>query len=139
MASQPPSQQVREADKSTDYFYRKLAESNDWLTHQPATFSSEEGRPIPYLFLSSSSPTDEPTHSGNATKLKVYIQAAIHGDEPAGDQSVMALLAKMDANRTWAASLLERMTSRSFRDTTSMAWNISNVSCPLTSTATAST
>lgn len=51
----------------------------------------------------------EPSYTGNATKLKVYIQAAIHGDEPAGDQSVMALLALMDANQTYAASILERM------------------------------
>jgi len=56
------------------------------------------------LFLS------EPSQEArNATKLKVYIQAAIHGDEPAADQSVMALLGKMDANQTWTASLLEKM------------------------------
>lgn len=77
------------------------------MTYQYADFSSEEGRPIPYLFLSSS--TQEPSYTGNATKLKIYIQAAIHGDEPAGDQAVMALLGKMDANQTWAASILERM------------------------------
>lgn len=71
------------------------------MTYQAADFTSEEGRAINYLFLSN--------QETNATKLKVYIQAAIHGDEPAGDQSVMALLGKMDANQSWAASLLERM------------------------------
>ena len=93
-----------------DYFYRTLADRNDWLTYQNADFTSEEGRPIPYLFLTIP-PSQGPTYSANTTtnKLKVYIQAAIHGDEPAGDQSVMALLAKMDANQTWAASILERM------------------------------
>lgn len=65
---------------------------------------SEEGRQIPYLFLSA------PSHaSSNATKLRVYIQASIHGDEPAADQAVMALVGKMDANETWTASLLEKM------------------------------
>lgn len=45
----------------------------------------------------------------NSTKLKVYIQAAIHGNEPAADQAAMALLGKMDLNQTWTASLLEKM------------------------------
>lgn len=45
----------------------------------------------------------------NSTKLKVYIQAAIHGNEPAADQAAMALLGKMDADQTWTASLLEKM------------------------------
>jgi hypothetical protein len=53
--------------------------------------------------------SDPATASTNSTKLKVYIQAAIHGNEPAGDQAVMALLGKMDANQTWTGSLLERM------------------------------
>lgn len=74
------------------------------MTYQAAEFVSEEGRAIPYLYLS-----DPASSSTNSTKLKVYIQAAIHGDEPAGDQAVMALLGKMDANQTWSASLLERM------------------------------
>ncbi|KAK5939091.1 hypothetical protein PMZ80_008394 [Knufia obscura] len=87
-----------------DHFYRTLADRNDWLTYQHAEFLSEEGRSIPYLFLS-----DPSQEAKNETKLKVYIQAAIHGDEPAADQSVMALLGKMDANQTWTASLLEKM------------------------------
>lgn len=65
---------------------------------------SEEGRQIPYLYLS-----DPSQKSGNTTKLRVYIQASIHGDEPAGDQAVMALIGKMDANETWTSSLLEKM------------------------------
>jgi predicted deacylase len=81
-----------------------MANRNDWLTYQAADFRSEEGRAINYLYLS-----DPATASTNGTKLKVYIQAAIHGNEPAGDQAVMALLGKMDANQTWTASLLERM------------------------------
>ncbi|ETN39189.1 uncharacterized protein HMPREF1541_05412 [Cyphellophora europaea CBS 101466] len=88
-------------DVEMDYFYRTLASRNEWLTYLAAEFTSEEGRAINYLYLSD--------QSVNSTKLKVYIQAAIHGDEPAGDQSVMALLGKMDANQTWAASILEKM------------------------------
>lgn len=39
----------------------------------------------------------------------MYIQAAIHGNEPAADQGALALLGKMDANQTWTASLLEKV------------------------------
>ncbi|KAF7188298.1 Carboxypeptidase 2 [Pseudocercospora fuligena] len=69
-----------------------------------ADFLSEEGKAIPYLFLSSS-----PAYASNSAKLQVYIQAAIHGNEPAADQGALALLGKMDANQTWTASLLETM------------------------------
>lgn len=71
------------------------------MTYKAAEFTSEEGRAINYLFLSD--------QTVNSTKIKIYIQAGIHGDEPAGDQSVMALLGKMDANQTWTASLLEKV------------------------------
>lgn len=73
-----------------------------------ADFQTEQGRPIPYVFLTETSEGI----SGNATKpakLRVYIQGEIHGNEPAADQGVMALLGKMDANSTWTANLLERM------------------------------
>ncbi|PSK56594.1 hypothetical protein B9Z65_6218 [Elsinoe australis] len=92
------------SDTELDYFYRTLADRNDWLTYQAADFRSEEGRAIPYLFLS-----DPDSQARNETKLKVYIQAAIHGNEPAADQSVATLLGKMDRNQTWTASLLERL------------------------------
>jgi murein tripeptide amidase MpaA len=39
----------------------------------------------------------------------VYLQGAIHGNEPAADQGILALLGKMDANQTWTASLLEKL------------------------------
>jgi hypothetical protein len=53
-----------------------------------------------------SDPNGKPT---NPTKLWVWLQAAIHGNEPAADQGAMALLRKMDANATWTASLREKM------------------------------
>ncbi|KAM0702598.1 hypothetical protein Q7P35_010029 [Cladosporium inversicolor] len=89
-------------------FLQTLASRNDWYNYYVADFKTEQGRPLPYVYLT------EPTQSshGNTTakpKLRVYIQGEIHGNEPAGDQGIMALLGKMDANRTWTASLLERM------------------------------
>lgn len=96
------------SDTELDYFVRTLANRNDWLTYRSAEFVSEEGRAFPYVYLS------EPSASGmaattNSSKLKVYIEAAIHGNEPAADEGALALLGKMDANQTWAASLLEKM------------------------------
>ncbi|CAK1358122.1 unnamed protein product [Cercospora beticola] len=79
---------------------------NDWITYRPADYKTEEGRPLPYVFLSQSASIGEAT---NNTKLKVYIQAAIHGNEPAADEGALALLGKMEANQTWTASLLEKM------------------------------
>lgn len=72
------------------------------MTYQSADFLSEEGRTIPYVFLSRPSSTNTP-------KLRVYLQGAIHGNEPAADQSILALLGKMNANQTWTESLLEKM------------------------------
>ena len=37
------------------------------------------------------------------------MQAAIHGNEPASDQGVLAFLGKLDSNQTYAASLLAKM------------------------------
>lgn len=42
-------------------------------------------------------------------KLRVWIQGAVHGNEPAGDQAILALLGKMDANETWTNSILNVM------------------------------
>lgn len=85
-----------------DFFIRSLARKNDWMSYESADFLSEEGRAIPYVFLSL-------PNAKNTTKLRVYIQGAIHGNEPAADQSILALLGKMDANQTWTASILEKM------------------------------
>lgn len=98
----------RDTNFQTDNFLQTLASRNDWYNYYVADFKTEQGRPLPYVYLT------EPTQSshGNTTaepKLRVYIQGEIHGNEPAGDQGIMALLGKMDANSTWTASLLERM------------------------------
>lgn len=72
------------------------------MSYDVPDFSSEEGRPLPFVYLSSGPAV-------NTTKLRVYIQGAIHGNEPSADQGIMALLGKMDANATWTADLLSRM------------------------------
>lgn len=78
-----------------DHFLRSIANRNDWATYQPADFQSGEGRSIPYVHLTSSTEL-----VSNSTKLRVFIQGGIHGDEPAGNQAVPALLGKLDANQT---------------------------------------
>ncbi|KAM5369392.1 hypothetical protein ACJZ2D_009006 [Fusarium nematophilum] len=88
-------------DATLDHFLRSIAGRNFWFNYQVTDFKSEEGRVMPYAFLKG---------EGNSTdKLRVYIQGAIHGNEPAGDQGIMALLGKMDANQTWTASILDKM------------------------------
>lgn len=86
-----------------DFFYRNLSRNNDWLSYESADFLSEEGRAIPYLFLS------KPDSNQTTDKLRIYLQAAIHGNEPAADQSVLALLGKMDADPEWTSSILDKM------------------------------
>lgn len=91
-----------------DYFVQSLASRNsDWMTYQSADFSSEEGRSFPYVFLSTSASNG--TSASASGKLRAWVQGGVHGNEPAGDQSLLALLGKMDANQTWVASLLENM------------------------------
>lgn len=95
-------------DFDIDFFLQSLAARNDWITYSEANFQSEEGRSIPYVYLSSSGVGS--TASLNASsKLKVWLQGAVHGNEPAGDQSLLALLGKMDSNQTWTESLLDAM------------------------------
>lgn len=49
------------------------------MSYRPGEFLSEEGRAINYVYLSE--PSVEPlAATANSTKLKVYIQAAIHGN-----------------------------------------------------------
>ena len=91
-------------DQSIDHFVRSIASRNSWATYRTTDFTSEEGRVLPWLHLSTSQGT-----SSNSTKLKIWLQGAVHGNEPAGDQALLALLGAMDANQTWTASLLEKM------------------------------
>ncbi|KAI2630081.1 carboxypeptidase [Xylaria nigripes] len=92
-------------DATLDEFLQSITDKHDWAHYKLAGFTSEEGRSFPYVYLSK----DSQAFNGNTGKLRVWVQGGVHGDEPAGDQAVLALLGKLDANETWAASLLERM------------------------------
>ncbi|KAL2209971.1 carboxypeptidase [Sarocladium strictum] len=89
-----------------DHFLQKLAARNDWMSYQSPDFLSEEGRQFPSVFLTS---TKTPDPSKNSTKLRVLIQGHIHGNEPAGEEAILAFLGKMDDNSTWAESVLENL------------------------------
>ncbi|KAK1961787.1 carboxypeptidase [Colletotrichum sublineola] len=94
-------------DDLLDTFVQGLADKNEWMAYNKANFTSEEGRPFPYLYLSS---TKLSRRASNSTgKVRVWLQGAVHGNEPAADQSLLALLGALDANQTWAASLLEKL------------------------------
>jgi predicted deacylase len=97
----------------TDYFMRSIAFRNNWATYHGSELTSEQGRAIPYMFLTQPSASDSTGTYTNSTrdfsKVRVYLQGAIHGNEPAADQGILALLGKMDANQTWTASLLEKL------------------------------
>ncbi|KAK7414957.1 hypothetical protein QQX98_006282 [Neonectria punicea] len=93
-------------DEATmDYFLRTLAGRNEWMTYHNPDFKSEEGRSIPYVFLSAATKPE----ASNSSKVRVWMQGGVHGNEPAGDQALLALLGKLDANTTWAESLLEKL------------------------------
>ncbi|KAI1068747.1 hypothetical protein LB507_006279, partial [Fusarium sp. FIESC RH6] len=96
-------------DATLDYFLHSLANRNDWLTYNNPKFKSDEGRSMPYVYLSTSSQPEIKANSSATEKLRVYLQGGVHGNEPGGDQALLALLGKFDANATWAASILEKM------------------------------
>ncbi|EQB53217.1 carboxypeptidase [Colletotrichum gloeosporioides Cg-14] len=79
-------------------FLKDIADQHPWATYH-APFTSEDDRSIPYLNLSSGSST---------SKLRIWLQGGVHGNEPAGDQAILALLAKLASNTTWATSVLEK-------------------------------
>ncbi|KAI3588126.1 pyridoxal phosphate-dependent transferase [Fusarium oxysporum f. sp. albedinis] len=68
-----------------------------------ANFTSEELISFPFVKLSSS--------KGPKTtdKVRVWVQGAVHGNEPAGDQSLLALLGKFDKDPKWASKILKNL------------------------------
>ncbi|KAM5345160.1 hypothetical protein ACJ41O_011022 [Fusarium nematophilum] len=94
------------SDATMDYFLRSLASRNDWLVYNNPCITSDDGRSIPYVFLSTSS---QPQTNSSSEKLRVYLQGGVHGNEPGGDQALLALLGKFDANATWTAAILDKM------------------------------
>ncbi|TQN66099.1 Carboxypeptidase 2, partial [Colletotrichum shisoi] len=101
-------------DEATlDHFLRTLAARNEWMTYHSPDFKSEEGRSIPYVYLSTSNRVvDGLASHANASapgKVRIWMQGGVHGNEPAGDQALLALLGRLDANATWTASLLDKV------------------------------
>ncbi|KAF7186192.1 Carboxypeptidase 2 [Pseudocercospora fuligena] len=96
-------------DAVMEDFIQSLAERNDWMTYRPADYLSEEGRKIGFVSLSTTMRGDNMTYASPAQKATLWIQGGVHGNEPAGDQAVLALLGKMDANQTWTSSILENV------------------------------
>ncbi|KAF4984066.1 hypothetical protein FZEAL_679 [Fusarium zealandicum] len=94
-------------DATLDYFLQGLASRNEWMVYNNPSFKSDEGRSLPYVFLSSS--LQPQINSSESEKVRVYLQGGVHGNEPGGDQALLALLGKFDANATWAASILEKL------------------------------
>lgn len=78
------------------------------MTYQVADYVSEEGRRFPHLLLSTNQGSSK-SPSTTSKKLRVWIQGAVHGNEPAGDQSILALMGKMNANQNWTKSILNAM------------------------------
>ncbi|KAF6843261.1 Carboxypeptidase 2-like protein 2 [Colletotrichum musicola] len=85
--------------ETLETFLRDLADKHDWLTYHEPPFTSEDGRSIPYVNLSL---------GDSSPRLRIWLQGGVHGNEPAGDQAVLALLAKFSTNETWTASVLSR-------------------------------
>ncbi|KAF5023629.1 hypothetical protein F66182_4331 [Fusarium sp. NRRL 66182] len=81
-------------------FVQGIVANNDYMTYRTANFTSEELRSFPFVKLS----TSKSPKSSN--KVRVWIQGAVHGNEPAGDESLLALLGKFDKEPRWASKML---------------------------------
>ncbi|KAL4791127.1 Zn-dependent exopeptidase [Aspergillus venezuelensis] len=88
-------------------FLEEVVARNDYMTYGMANFTSEEHRSFPYVYLSAESST--PNHRSDSSKVRVWIQGGVHGNEPAGDETTQALLGKFDVDPEWAASILEKL------------------------------
>lgn len=87
-----------------DNFLQTLASRNSWMTYQNPDFQSEEGRTLPHVFLS------KPSQDRTAPrKVRIWMQGGVHGNEPAGDQGLLALLGEMDENPKWADDVLDKV------------------------------
>ncbi|KAM3417983.1 hypothetical protein BST61_g6195 [Cercospora zeina] len=113
-----------------DVYIQALADVNPWAKVSPVDYQSEEGRGFSYILLTngqqpnfaysptgsnitnplwnSTSTTNQSQSNGGSDKLRIWIQGGVHGNEPGGDQAVMALLGKMNANQTWTNEILQK-------------------------------
>ncbi|KAG9186308.1 hypothetical protein G6011_02864 [Alternaria panax] len=81
-------------------FVKGITQRNGWITYNSG-LESEEGRTIPYVTLTNGKKND--------TKLRIWIQGGQHGNEPAGDEGVLALLGKLAHDSQWSAKILEKV------------------------------
>lgn len=81
-------------------FVKDLTGRNGWLKYNDH-LEAEEGRKIPYVTLSNG--------KKGGKKLRIWIQGGQHGDEPAGDEGVLALLGKFADDSQWTAKVLEKI------------------------------
>ena len=88
-----------------DSLLRGLAERSDDMAYHTANFTSEEHRSFPYVQLSSRRGACSRRREG-ASKVRVWIQGAVHGKELADDEVSQALLRRFDDNAEWAGSIL---------------------------------
>ncbi|KAL3441551.1 Zn-dependent exopeptidase [Aspergillus insuetus] len=88
-------------------FLEGIAEHKDYMTYGTANFTSEEHRSFPYVHLSTTGRSSP--RRGDSSKVRVWIQGAVHGNEPAGDEATQALLGKFDDDSEWAASILDKL------------------------------
>jgi hypothetical protein len=87
-------------DSRPESFVRDIADRHEWIQYHNELVS-EEGRSIPYVTLSN--------NKNETKKLRIWIQGGQHGDEPAGDQGVLALLGKFTAEPHWAVQVLDKI------------------------------
>lgn len=78
------------------------------MKYMTANFTSEEHRSFPYVYLSGKNSSCR-TRRESTGKVRVWIQGAVHGNEPAGDEATQALLGKFDADPEWAADILDKL------------------------------
>jgi murein tripeptide amidase MpaA len=80
-------------------FVKSLSNRTGWITYHDE-LESEEARKIPYVTLSNG--------KQSVDKLRIFIQGGQHGNEPAGDEGVLALLGKLAADSQWTAKVLDK-------------------------------
>jgi hypothetical protein len=80
-------------------FVKSLSNRTGWITYHDE-LESEEARKIPYVTLSNG--------KQSVKKLRIFIQGGQHGNEPAGDEGVLALLGKLAADSQWTAKVLDK-------------------------------
>lgn len=90
---------------SPEEFLQGIADRRDWAQYyESSDLVSEEGRSLPYMHLSNNG--ESYSEEG---KLRIWLQGGVHGNEPAGDEAILAVLGHLDANETWAASVLDKV------------------------------